>query len=70
VAGFDEFHGLGIPRSATSATFDFPDEFFRAQSPILLYQLMMAIDSSSRPDAESKRRPVIRLVDRKPIGNA
>jgi hypothetical protein len=52
---------------------DFPEEFFwatSAQSPALLYQLMIAIDSSSRPEAESKPRPVIRLVDRKPVGNA
>jgi hypothetical protein len=52
---------------------DFPDEFFwatGAQSPALLYQLMMVIDSATRPDAETKPRPVIRLVDRKPIGNA
>ena len=52
---------------------DFPDEFFwatGAQSPSLLHHLMMAIDWSSRPDAESKPRPVIRLVDRKPAGNA
>ena len=52
---------------------DFPEDFFwatSAQAPSLLYNLMMAIDSASRPDAESKPRPVIRLVDRKPIGNA
>ena len=52
---------------------DFPEDFFwarGAQSPVLLYHLMMAIDSASRPDAESKPRPIIRLVDRKPIGNA
>jgi hypothetical protein len=52
---------------------DFSEDFFWAigpQSPSLLYHLMMSIDSATRPDAESKPRPVIRLVDRKPIGNA
>jgi hypothetical protein len=51
---------------------DSPEEFFwamGAQSPVLLYHLMMSIDSASRPDVESKPRPVIRLVDRKPVGN-
>ena len=48
---------------------DFPDEFFwatGAQSPSLLNHLMMVIDSASRPEAQSKPRPAIRLVDRKP----
>ena len=52
---------------------DFQEDFFWSigpQSPSLLYHLMMSIDSATRPDAESKPRPVIRLVDRKPIGNA
>jgi hypothetical protein len=52
---------------------DFPEEFFwatGAQAPSLLYHLMISIDSVSRPDAESKPRPVIRLVDRKPVGSA
>jgi hypothetical protein len=52
---------------------DFPEEFFwaiGAQAPTLLHHLMTAIDSASRPDTGSKPRPVIRLVDRKPIGNA
>jgi hypothetical protein len=52
---------------------DFQEDFFWAigpQSPSLLYHLMMSIDSATRPDAESKPRPVIRLVDRKPIGSA
>ena len=52
---------------------DFQEDFFWAtgpQAPVLLYHLMMSIDSATRPDAESKPRPVIRLVDRKPIGNA
>ena len=41
----------------------FPDDFFwatSAQSPTLLYNLMMVIDSASRPD-ESKPRPRVRL---------
>jgi hypothetical protein len=52
---------------------DFPDEFFwavGAQSPALLHNLMMTIDASSRPEAQSKPRAAIRLVDRKPEGNA
>jgi hypothetical protein len=52
---------------------DFPEEFFwatGAQSPMLLHTLMMAIDVSCRPEAQSKPRGVIRLVDRKPEGNA
>jgi hypothetical protein len=52
---------------------DFPDEFFwatGAQSPTLLSNLMMAIDVACRPEKQSKSRGVIRLVDRKPEGNA
>jgi hypothetical protein len=52
---------------------DFPDEFhwaIGAQSPTLLYHLMMSIDVACRPNAQSKPRGVIRLVDRKPEGNA
>jgi len=44
---------------------DFPDEFHWAagvQAPMLLYQLLMEIDISCRPDATSKPRPVIRLA--------
>ena len=51
---------------------DFPDDFFwaiGAQAPALLHDLMIAIDSSCRPDAQSKPRPAIRLVDRKPQGD-
>jgi hypothetical protein len=52
---------------------DFPDDFFwaiGAQSPTLLSHLVMCVDGSSRPDAQSKPRGFIRLVDRKPEGNA
>jgi hypothetical protein len=52
---------------------DFPDDFFwatGAQAPVLLHNLMIEIDSSCRPDAQSKPRPAIRIVDRKPQGSA
>ena len=52
---------------------NFPEDFhwaLGAQSPMLLFHLFMSIDSACRPDAESKRHNVIRLVDRKPEGNA
>jgi hypothetical protein len=52
---------------------DFPDEFhwaIGAQSPTLLYHLLMSIDSACRPEAQSKPRGIVRLVDRKPEGNA
>jgi hypothetical protein len=51
----------------------FPEEFHWAsgpQAPALLYHLMMSIDCSCRPEAQSKPRPPMRLVDRKPEGNA
>lgn len=47
----------------------FPEEFFWAigvQAPTLLHNLMMAIDSSCRPEAQSMARPAIRLVPRRP----
>ncbi|QND70023.1 hypothetical protein [Tardiphaga robiniae] len=47
----------------------FPDEFIwamSAQAPALLHNVMMAIDASCRPESQSKARPAIRLVDRKP----
>jgi hypothetical protein len=52
---------------------DFPDEFFWAtgvQSPLLLHHLIMAVDVGCRPESKVKQRGVIRLVDRKPEGNA
>jgi hypothetical protein len=51
---------------------NFPDDFFwaiSAQSPMMLHNLIAMIDSASRPEAQSKPRPAIRLVDRKPEGN-
>ena len=48
---------------------DNPDDFFWAtggQSPTLLYQVLMTIDAACRPTSQSKPRPIIRLVDRKP----
>jgi hypothetical protein len=52
---------------------DFPEDFFWAvggQAPSLLGHLLQTIDSACRPDQQSKPRGVIRLVDRKPEGNA
>ncbi len=52
---------------------DFPDDFFWAvgpQAPSLLAHLMHTIDAACRPEAQSKPRAAIRLVDRKPEGNA
>jgi hypothetical protein len=52
---------------------DFPEDFFwaiSAQAPSLLAHVMMSIDCACRPPSESKPRPVIRLVDRKPGGGA
>jgi hypothetical protein len=51
---------------------DFPEDFFWAtgsQAPMLLHHLLNTIDSACRPEAQSKPRPAIRLVDRKPEGN-
>jgi hypothetical protein len=52
---------------------DFPEEFFwiiGPQAPSLLHLLFTTIDSACRPPSQSKPRPVIRLVDRKPEGSA
>src|SRR3954470_1765271 len=52
---------------------DFPDEFFWAigpQAPALLNHMVSAIDAACRPEKQSKPRAPIRLVDRKPEGNA
>lgn len=52
---------------------DFPEDFFWAigpQAPTLLNRLMMTVDMACRPEEQSKPRGVIRLVDRKPEGNA
>ena len=52
---------------------DFPDEFFwatGAQAPALLNHMLSTIDAACRPEKQSKPRAPIRLVDRKPEGNA
>src|SRR6266581_9125360 len=52
---------------------DFPDEFFwaiGARAPALLNDLLSTIDAACRPEQQSKPRAPIRLVDRKPEGNA
>jgi hypothetical protein len=52
---------------------DFPEEFYSAtgeQAPMLLGLLVRAIDTAWRPESVAKPRPVIRLIDRKPDGNA
>jgi len=52
---------------------DFPEDFrwaIGAQSPTLLSNLLLAIDWACRSNAQSKSRGVVRLIDRKPEGNA
>ena len=52
---------------------DFPDEFYwgvSAQAPALLCHLLRTIDVACRPEVQTKPRPVIRLIDRKPGGDA
>jgi hypothetical protein len=52
---------------------DCPDDFFWAisgQAPALLNHIMTMIDASCRPEAQSKPRAALRLVDRKPEGGA
>jgi len=52
---------------------DFPEDFFWAvgpQAPTLLHHLLSMIDAACRPEAQSKPRGAIRLVGRKPEGNA
>jgi hypothetical protein len=49
------------------------EEFFwatGAQSPVLLHHLISGIDAACRPESQSKPRAALRLVDRKPEGNA
>jgi hypothetical protein len=51
----------------------FPEEFFwavGAQSPALLHNLIMMVDASCRSEAQSRPRGAIRLVGRKPEGDA
>jgi len=53
---------------------DFPIEFHWAigeQAPALLHNLMLAIDTACRSEDDKRTKAhVIRLVDRKPEGNA
>lgn len=52
---------------------DFPEEFFWVigpQAPTFLHNLFMTIDAACRPEEQSKPRAALRLVDRKPEGNA
>src|SRR4051812_19217337 len=52
---------------------DFAIDFYwaiGAQAPTLLSNLMSVIDEACRPEGQAKPRGVIRLVDRKPEGNA
>ena len=49
---------------------DFPEDFFWAvgpQAPTLLHHLLSMIDAACRPEAQSKPRGAIRLVDRKSV---
>lgn len=60
--------------AATIAAYadDFPDDYFWAigpQAPMMLHHLMSAIEAAANGEGETKAR-VIRLVDRKPEGNA
>jgi hypothetical protein len=52
---------------------DFAEDFFWAvgpRAPTLLNHLLQMIDAACRPELQSKPRSAIRLVDRKPEGNA
>jgi hypothetical protein len=66
-------------RAALAETIDayadgpFAEEFYwatGAQAPVFLHHLMIGIDAACRPESQSKPRPALRLVDRKPEGNA
>ena len=62
-----------LARTIDAYSQDFPDEFFwaiGAQSPALLHTMLISIDSCCRPEKQSKPRAPIRLVHRKPEGNA
>ena len=62
-----------LARTIDSYAEDFPDDFYwdiGPQAPMLLNHLINTIDSACRPEAQSKPRPAIRLVDRKPDGSA
>ena len=52
---------------------DFAEDFFWAvgpRSPMLLNNMLSMIDAACRASEQSKPRAAIRLVDRKPEGNA
>jgi hypothetical protein len=62
-----------LARTIDAYAEDFPEDFFWAigsQAPTLLNHILNAIDAACRPEAQSTPRPAIRLVDRKPEGNA
>jgi hypothetical protein len=62
-----------LARTIDAYAEDFPEDFYWAigsQAPTLLFHLLISIDSACRPEAQSRPRPAIRLVDRKPEGNA
>jgi hypothetical protein len=62
-----------LARTIDAYSEDFPDEFFWAiggRAPTLLNHILTTVDAACRPEAQSKPRPAIRLVDRKPEGNA
>jgi hypothetical protein len=62
-----------LARTIDAYAEDFPSEFFwatSAQAPMLLYHLLSSIDLACRPEAQSRPRPAIRLMDRKPEGSA
>jgi hypothetical protein len=62
-----------LARTIDAYAEDFPEDFFWAvgpQAPTLLNHMLSMIDAACRPDAQSKPRPAIRLVDRKPEGTA
>jgi hypothetical protein len=55
-----------LTRTIDAYAEDFPEDFFWAtgsQAPMLLHHLLNTIDSACRPEAQSKPRPAIRLVD-------
>jgi len=73
IKGADPAKREALAQTIDAYADDFPEDFFWAvggQAPALLHHLMMIIDTASRPDAQSRPRGVIRLVDRKPEGNA
>jgi hypothetical protein len=69
IASSDPAKRAALAKTIDAYSEDFPDDFFWAvgpQAPVLLYMMLCSIDASCRPGAQSKPRPAIRLVDRKP----